>query len=119
MAGGDKKKDNDQTFSFETVAVLVAVLKEKGGTLGMKEYTQMSSLDTSRSASGFDHLFRKVKARATELLEEKKAKGGDNEATTPKKTTGAAKNGTPVNGGSKSGSKRGKSPVVSIKLSSH
>lgn len=107
MAGGDKKKDNDQTFSFETVAVLVAVVKEKGGTLGMKEYNLMSSLDASRSASGFDHLFRKVKSRATELLEEKKAKGGDDEATVPKKITGAAKNGRPANGGSKSGSKRG------------
>lgn len=95
-----------QTFTFETVAVLVAVIKDKGGNLGMKDYELMASLDSSRSASGFDHLFRKVKNRANELLEAKN--GGVAPVTTPKKKGGAAsKNGTPATGEGTGGKKRG------------
>lgn len=100
------EKTNTQTFSFETVAVLVAVLKDKGATLGMKDYELMASLDGTRSASGFDHLFRKVKGRANELLE---AKGKGGAVSTPtKKGNGGSKNGTPATSETKSGKKRGK-----------
>ena len=61
---------SNETFSFDTVAVLVANLSKKGVTLGMKDYTQMAKLDGKRTASSFDHGFRKVKARARELLAE-------------------------------------------------
>lgn len=97
--------NNTQTFGFETVAVLVGVIKDKGGNVGMKEYELMASLDNSRSASGFDHLFRKVKNRANELLE---AKNGGATTTTPKKKGGAgSKNGTPATGEGTGGKKRG------------
>lgn len=94
---------NTQTFSFDTVAVLVAVIKDKGGSLGMKDYERMASLDGSRGASGFDHLFRKVKSRANELLEA----NGAAPATPRKKTPAKAKNGTPATGASTGGKKRG------------
>jgi hypothetical protein len=58
----------DDNFSFDTVAVLVAVLQQKGVSLGMNDYRLMSQLDGSRGASSFDHQFRKVKARARELV---------------------------------------------------
>ncbi|KAK1073222.1 hypothetical protein LTR74_001931 [Friedmanniomyces endolithicus] len=58
---------DNQTFSFETVAVLVAALERGGVKLGMSHYTLMASLAGNRTASSFDHGFRKVKARAREL----------------------------------------------------
>lgn len=104
----NKKETNTQTFTFETVAVLVAVIKDKGGNLGMKDYELMASLDNSRSASGFDHLFRKVKNRANELLEAKNGGAGAGAVTTPKKKGGAAsKSATPGTGETTGGKKRG------------
>lgn len=97
---------NTQSFSFETVAVLVAVLKDKGGNLSMKDYEQMAALDGTRSASGFDHLFRKVKSRANELLAEK---NGTAPATPKKKANGKGKTGTPATGESTGAKKRSKS----------
>ena len=89
------KDDKTQTFSFETVAVLVATLISKGGTLGMEDYKFMSSLDGTRGASSFDHQFRKVKARAQEL----KAKMDGGEVGTPvKKAKGISKKATPGDG---------------------
>ncbi|TKA30587.1 hypothetical protein B0A54_15172 [Friedmanniomyces endolithicus] len=89
-----------QTFSFETVAVLVAALERGGVKLGMSHYTLMASLSGgSRSASSFDHGFRKVKARARELA-------GREGAGTPGPTPGKGKTGG--NGG---GRKRSKSTL--------
>ena len=95
--------ENTQTFSFETVAVLVAVLKDKGGNLGMKEYELMASLDSSRTASGFDHLFRKVKNRANELIA---SKGQGGAVSTPKKGNTGTKKNTSATGESTNGKKR-------------
>lgn len=93
MAGDDKT-----IFSFETVAALVAALNSKGGTLGMKDYELMASLDGSRTASSFDHQFRKVKTRAKELLEGKKG-GNDGAAGTPTKNGRVgSKSATPASG---------------------
>ncbi|KAK0302601.1 hypothetical protein LTR01_008671 [Friedmanniomyces endolithicus] len=76
-----------QTFSFETVDVLVAALERGGVKLGMSHYTLMASLSGgSRSASSFDHGFRKVKARARELA-------GQEAAGTPGPTPGKGKTG--------------------------
>ncbi len=66
----------DTTFSFETVAVLVAALERGGVKLGMSHYTLMASLAGNRTASSFDHGFRKVKARARELAEQEGGGGG-------------------------------------------
>jgi len=100
------EQNNAQTFSFETVAVLVAILKERSGTLGMKDYELMASLDGTRTASGFDHMFRKVKSRATELLDAKNK--GALPATPVKKPAARAKSATPATGKSASEKKRGK-----------
>lgn len=100
------EQNNAQTFSFETVAVLVAILKEKSGNLGMKDYELMASLDGTRTASGFDHMFRKVKSRANELLDAKNK--GALPATPVKKPAARAKSATPATGKSASEKRRGK-----------
>ncbi|KAH9828030.1 hypothetical protein Tdes44962_MAKER02580 [Teratosphaeria destructans] len=71
------------SFSFDTVAVLVAVLNQKGVSIGMKEFKMMSALDGERGASSFDHQFRAVKKRANEL----KAQLGDGAQASPAKAT--------------------------------
>ena len=96
----------NETFSFDTVAVLVANLSKKGMTLGMKDYAQMAKLDGKRTASSFDHGFRKVKARARELL----AEAGEDVEETPKKGKGGGKAKTPAVGEKKDGGKRSKMP---------
>lgn len=93
-------KDQSPTFTLDTVAVLVAALLAKGITLGMKDYEEMARLEPNRTASSFDHQFRKVKARAKELSGSTSMGGAP---ATPKnsntKTAGKA---------AKNGSKRGK-----------
>lgn len=89
-------------FDFETMAVVVCCLLENGVTLGMKQYQLMATLSGNRTASSFDHQFRKVKSRARELQQEFKASQAastDDAPTTPQ-TNG---NSTP----GKSGGKRG------------
>ncbi|KAK1069347.1 hypothetical protein LTR74_004913 [Friedmanniomyces endolithicus] len=79
-----------QTFSFETVAVLVAALEKGGVKLGMSHYTLMASLSGgSRSASSFDHGFRKVKARARKLAGPEGGGGGGTPGPTPTKAKAA------------------------------
>ncbi|KXS97157.1 hypothetical protein AC578_3063 [Pseudocercospora eumusae] len=63
-----------QTFTFETMAVVLYCVLESGITLGDKHYQLMSALDGHRSANAFNHQFRKVKARAKELKQ--RAGGG-------------------------------------------
>lgn len=87
----DKDKDNTQTFSFDTVAVLVATIIENGGNLGAKEFKRMSALDGNRGEHGFNHMFRKVKARAKEITDQAKA---DGDLTPVKKTKGAGTGGS-------------------------
>ena len=95
---------DDQVFTFDTVAVLVAVLLKKGVTLSLKEYKLMSELDGKRGAGGFDHMFRKVKTRAKELNE--KHDDGDG---SPKPTPGRTTKGKKTTSGDEeaSGKKRG------------
>ena len=49
---------------------------ETGTVLGEKHYAMMSAIDGKRTKSGFEHQFRKVKARAKELQEQAKRDGG-------------------------------------------
>lgn len=55
------------TFTFDTVACLVAAMTESGMVLGNRHYDHMAKLDGKRTASSFEHQFRKIKARAKEL----------------------------------------------------
>lgn len=80
-----KGKATNQTFSFDTVVVLVATIMENGGSLGSKEFKRMSALDGTRGEHGFNHMFRDVKARAKQLTEQAKEAG---ELTPVNKTKG-------------------------------
>lgn len=95
-----------QTFSFETVAALVAAVIEAEGNIGTKHYEMMAAVDNSRTASAYEHQFRKVKARAKELLAQK---GVTTPSTPARKTTTKSKDGTPGSAGGKNTGKRGKS----------
>lgn len=98
---------NTQTFSFETMAVVLYAMQESGVTLGMKHYEMMAAI-SGKGKDSFNHQFRKVKARAKELGEQ--AKNGDlptAPATTANKTNGKGKNGTPATGASTGKKKRG------------
>ena len=78
---------NTQSFSFETVACMIAAYESGASTLGMAAYNKMAQLDGKRTACAFQHQFRDVKARARELAEELKAEKGSpsKDAVTPKK----------------------------------
>lgn len=67
MAPKDK---TDNVFTFHEVSCLMAAMTAKGVTLGAKHYELMASLDGKRTASGFEHKFRAVKARGKELASE-------------------------------------------------
>ncbi|KAI7371521.1 hypothetical protein KC354_g479 [Hortaea werneckii] len=80
-------KDN-KTFTFETVATVVAALQSQGKTLGNREYELMAALDGTRSASSFEHSFRAVKKRAQEISQKGGSKNGGKASTekpTPRK----------------------------------
>lgn len=49
------------------MAILVATLYKKGITVGNTEYKLMAKINSTRIASGYKHLFRKVKAKGKEL----------------------------------------------------
>ncbi|TKA71685.1 hypothetical protein B0A55_07683 [Friedmanniomyces simplex] len=87
----------NRTFSFSTVAVLVATMEKAGVKLNTKTYELMARLDGSRSASSFDHGFRKVKARARELVAAGAKGEGDGEGGS------GGKVGMPGSGGKKAG----------------
>lgn len=83
-----KEKAEAQTFTFETMACVLAVMESKGATLGNKAYDLMAELDGKRTASSFQHQFRAVKNRGKELVA---ALGDDGPtAKTPKFTNKAA-----------------------------
>lgn len=111
-----KEKDSAQTFSFDTVAVLVATIIENGGSLGAKEFKRMSALDGNRGEHGFNHMFRAVKARAKELSDQAKDSG---EMTPVKKTKGAGGASAKTDEGANTGAKkRGMRPdsVADVRL---
>ena len=51
-----KEKADAQSFSFETMACVLAVMDAKGATLGTKAYELMATLDGNRSSHAFRHL---------------------------------------------------------------
>jgi hypothetical protein len=88
-----KDKAEAQSFSFETMACVLAVMDAKGATLGTKAYELMATLDGNRSSSAFQHQFRAVKHRGKELASQL---GSDTATPTPKtpKTPKTAKKPT-------------------------
>ncbi|RMY72030.1 hypothetical protein D0863_04768 [Hortaea werneckii] len=107
--------EKDKSFSFETVATIVAALQSQGKTLGNREYEMMAELDGTRSASSFEHSFRAVKKRAQEISKKGASKNGGKasaEKSTPRKRGKAGSNGGVLHG-SKSGTKEaGKHSLV-------
>lgn len=93
-----KEKAETQTFTFETMACVLAVMDAKGATLGNKAYELMAKLDGNRSASAFQHQFRAVKNRGKDLAAE--LEGETSKATTPKSAKKA-----PASSGKKRGSR--------------
>ncbi|KAI9709357.1 MAG: hypothetical protein M1820_003477 [Bogoriella megaspora] len=67
------EKARDRPFPFETVAVLLAVMKRHGINLSTADYKVMSALDGKRGWNGFQHEFRAVQKRANEINERHKA----------------------------------------------
>ena len=63
----DKNNSNKQTFSFDIVAALLLILRERGVTISRTHYELMSALDGHRTADAFQHQFRAVLARAKAL----------------------------------------------------
>lgn len=82
-------KQANQTFSFEIVSCLLAALSESGATVGAKHYAMMAKIDGTKSQSGYEHMFRAVKARAKEINQQNANGGGEN-GTPVKKTKSAA-----------------------------
>jgi hypothetical protein len=105
---------NNQTFDFETMAVVLYAMAESGVTLGTKHYEMMSAMDGKRGAHGFQHQFRKVKARAKELGEmaaKAGSEGGGGGLTPVVKSRGKGAGGSAKKSG---GGKRSKSFVSSL-----
>ena len=105
MAGD--KDTTSQTFDFETMAIVVYVMQKNNITMGKEVFKMMSAADGKRGPDGFQHQFRNVKKRATEIAEEV---AGGNSGTpvlkTKVKASGSGKAGTPAKEGAK-GVKRG------------
>ena len=109
---GDKANDT-KTFSFDFVACLLAALSESGATVGAKHYQIMNKFDSSRTVSGYEHLFRPVKARAKEITEMiNKGELGVAPSTPGKKAKATSKTGTPGTAEKKSTGKRGASLLL-------
>ncbi|KAK5738303.1 hypothetical protein LTR17_006022 [Elasticomyces elasticus] len=101
MAGDASAK----TFSFETVAVLIALMDKAGVKLGPVNYQLMASLDGQRTASSFDHGFREVKRRAKEIaVQAGGASNGGTPAPTPRKKADGKASGTKRKGSKKNAS---------------
>ena len=110
---------NTQTFSFETMAVVLYAMQESGVTLGGKHYEMMAAI-SGKGKDSFNHQFRKVKARAKELFDQAKDGTLPTAPTTPaKKKIGKAKNATPATGGGTSGKKRSKFTVRQVEPALH
>jgi len=98
-----------KNFSFETVAVLCAVLQSNGGTIGTAYYDLMSACDGKRTACSFQHEFRAVLKRAREI-KDKMGEAGALKPVAPMPKGGRSKK----NGSSTSGKKRGQLPYSSM-----
>ena len=92
---GDKDQAaaaNQQTFSFETMAVVLYAMQKSGVTLGTKHFEMMAAI-SGKGKDSFNHQFRKVKARAKELGEQAKDGTLPAAASTPTKKGGAPGSG--------------------------
>jgi hypothetical protein len=89
-----KSKADAPVFTAETVACMIAVMELKGATLGTKAYQLMAKLDGTRTASGFEHQFRTVKARGKVLAAELSNETATPTAKTPKTPKTAKKPAT-------------------------
>lgn len=89
----------DAGLDLETMAVVLYCVVESGVTLGDKHYQMMSALDGKRSASAYQHQFRKVEAHAKGLQQQ---------------AASSSSVGTPVKGKAKGGSKTA-TPATSAK----
>ena len=67
MTSSTTATGNKQTFSFDIVAALLLILRERGVTISRTHYELMSALDGNRTADAFQHQFRAVLARAKAL----------------------------------------------------
>lgn len=92
----------DQTFSFEVVSCLLAILANSKVTLGDAHFALMEKYEGSTTKSGYQHRFRAVKARAKEINEEV-MKAQSESDTTPVKPKAKARvqSKTPSTAGSK------------------
>lgn len=93
---------SDQTFSFDIVACLLAAMADSGTVVGAKQYALMAKIDGSKTASGYEHMFRAAKNRAKEINQQI-TKGEVDVGTPSGKAKGGSKS-TPA-----SGRKRGQS----------
>lgn len=93
-----KEKAENQTFTFDEVACMIAAMNTAGVVLGAKHYALMAKLDGDRTTSSFEHKFRAVKARGKELAAE--LSDGTAVQATPK-----SKSKTATSKGKKRGSK--------------
>lgn len=100
-----KEKAEATTFTFQEVACMIAAMNAGGVTLGAKHYNLMAKLDGERTASGFEHKFRAVKARGKELA------GDLNDETATPKAPKSAKKATTTASGKKRSSKTSHSCV--------
>ena len=73
----------NKTFSAEVLALILAA---SGTTIGGKDYHIMAKLDETKTASGWEHTFRPIKARAKELKAKIDAGEFGDVAGTPKKS---------------------------------
>lgn len=111
-------KNSEQTFSFEIISCLLAALSESGAVVGSKHYSLMAQIDGTRTQSGYEHMFRAVKARAREIKEQidKGELGTQKDASTPKgPKTKTSKTATPASGVTKS-NKRGEFAVMALPI---
>ena len=99
-----RKKDvSDAQFSFEVIAALIAA---SGVNVANRHYQLMAKVDPSRTASGYEHLFRAAKKRANEI----QAMEANGELLgTPAKSPGKGKTAEKKDGATKAkaGAKRG------------
>ncbi|KAI7247541.1 hypothetical protein KC343_g6552 [Hortaea werneckii] len=103
--------EKDKSFSFETVATIVAALQSQGKTLGNREYEMMAGLDGTRSASNFEHSFRAVKKRAQEISKKGASQNGGKasaEKSTPLKRAKAGSSGGGLHASKSGGKEAGK-----------
>ena len=87
---------NKQNFSFDIVAALLLIMRERGITISRTHYELMSALDGNRTADAFQHQFRAVMARAKGLHEQRE-NGVAFEAVKPmskSRSKGASNNST-------------------------